>query len=274
MKRFTLSKAVQVCGRDFLGRSTSVLLHPIKKEGWHWLVGDTQVPIDWRVASVLKNRITLLYNSTKLHVYEHLGALRYTGLDSVLIVSESEWLPYDGSGSIFWDAVKPYLVEDGAIPFVQVDKSFPWSGIAPRVAYQSSSEVGGLRLNGHINYKGIGSYHTEWNIETDADIMELIPVKTQGWPKYRRTVARVASTFGWPHMKNVTWPQEHDDGTTLDLFLKHRMYDMLGALSLARPPDQLLGGDYYSFCAGHTHDFSLVCRLGEALALQTASSLE
>lgn len=265
MHRYTLSDEVLVCGYDFWGRSTSVLFRPVDKPGWFWQTAcGERVLIDHRIAQTKKNRIVLASGSERMHVYEHLGALRYLGLDGILVVPETSWLPYDGSAALFLDACKPKFQRSGTMRFVHAAAAFLANGNR-HVSYEATRTCG-MTIEVGIDYPGIGAEHATYHAP-HTSLQKVLRTKTQGWPPYRRYAAQIASAFGWPHADSIVWPQEHDPATTRRLFAKHRALDILGALSLVGPPGTLLAGTYYSVRGGHALDVSLLQMLGESIRL-------
>ncbi len=111
-----------------------------------------------------------------------------------------------------------------------------------------------LRFTIHCNYPGLGE--KEFCYEVSEDLLRASSVYPQGWPAQLFYFAKIASFFGWPHAKHITWPQEHKK-KTLELFCMHRLIDLLGILSLMHP-NRLPAGYVFSYCSGHWADSELV----------------
>lgn len=260
MNRYVLRRAVHVHGRDFFGRRASVRLEPTCTRGWVWYTGGRDVPITPDIAKVRKNRIALTWGRGTLNVYEHLGVLRFAGLDNVRIVSETAWLPYDGSAVLFWEACRPHMVREGAlerycIPSVLVETEATRKGHRQVAFVPGNTEA--LVVSVKIDYPGLGSHSARYMFPGD-DIVPILLTPTQGWPRKRRLFARSARLFGWPHAENIVWPQEHGERETLEMFARHRALDILGALSIVCPAGGIMVGQFESVCGGHKHDIALL----------------
>lgn len=265
MKKIVLGKEVVVKGRDFFGRRTSVLLRPIKESGWYWQTPSNGiVPITPDLLLTKLRRVVLEYRGEKLEVFEHLGPLRFYGLDNLLVAPESNWLPYDGSAGLFWKACRPYMLEVGKLSPFSIDP-LSFSSGDKRLDYYSANtpqrEL--LTVSVGIDYPRLGACTIRSTVQHES-FRELMCVKTQGWPRYYRPLAIAAGWCGWPHRHAAVWPQEHPAEVTLSLFSKHRLLDLLGALSVLCPPGHILSGNVNSYKAGHKEDAAFVRSLAEA----------
>lgn len=260
MERLVLKEEVLIPGPNFKGYSTSVLLHPVKERGWFWYAGNDIVPITPELLSRRKNRLTLTHKGHKLHVFEHLGPLRFSGLDSVLIIPESSWLPYDGSAIIFWDACKYKLHPAGTLDYCRAKPlKHEYKQKNKRLRYDpftlGNDRV--LHVNVEVDYRRLGNCKLHTAVSEDR-FDEIAYPKTQGWPPSRRPLAIAAGWCGWPHRHNAIWPQEHSPEETRYLFAAHRRLDLLGALSTVCLPGHTLSGQVSSYRAGHKEDVKFV----------------
>ncbi len=259
MKRYVLREPIEIHGFDFWGRRVSVRLEPTGKPGWFWRVDGIDMPVDKRLVANKRNRITLVFGRRRLHVFEHLGALRFSGLDGIRIVTSDSWLPYDGCADMYWKACSPHMEQAGELtPYavrspssVAMFEPFQRSvTLSPMPAYCLSVAI-------HIDYPGIGPHGESFSFP-GTRFAAVARVKTQGYPASRIHLAELLSLFGWPHRDNVIWPSEHDSRLVKRLFARHRALDVLGALSVLCPPGGILVGTYASWCAGHGQDVELV----------------
>lgn len=275
MDRLILEKPVHVNGVDFWGRRSSLTLEPIAVPGWFWLVDGCDIPLGPSLLSSEKNHIALSHGAKKLRVFEHLGPLRLAGLDSVRIVTKDEWLPYDGCSDIFWKACAPHLRHDGKLKKYTFAHGTSVCQTTRRLDKSVSVEPGPedfLKIKVFINYGNLGSHEQQWCMP-GVDFKKISRAKTPGWPRWRYYAGWVwATTRGWPHFENVVWPQEHGKMLTKRLFARHRMLDILGALSVLCPPGGVLTGTVHSRCAGHAHDIKLV-RQTQIVPVTTSSQL-
>jgi len=258
MNRHLLTEEVLVGGKDFWGRTTSVLLTPTEKSGWYWNVQGGPLLIDKNVLDVKRRRIMLRHHGERMHVSEHLLPLRMAGIDNVLVTPETDWLPYDGSAKIFWDACKNKLQHSGEFQSVSFDNTQVKDG--RRFVRYSPTPENDLIIDVTIDYPKLGSYRKVTEM-SKLKFHQLARVKTQGWPPYSKHIACLAAKFGWPHYNNVVWPKDSSDLSVLRQFSLHRTLDILGAVSALLSPGTMLTGTIHSHCAGHAHDVQLVHRL-------------
>lgn len=258
MKKLVLKNEVLVTGHDFWGRKTSVLLRPTKESGWYWQTDKDIVPVTPEVLSFKKRRLVLAHGRDELNVFEHLGPLRFFGLDHLLIVPESRWLPYDGSSDIFWSKCKRELVEDGELGSCCYSEHINVDG---EKILQYIPTAMSLRLKVSIDYPGLGYEELLSNMDFDSP-NEIAAAKTQGWPMSGRRLAILAEKFvGWPHRDAAIWPQEHELKDVRRMFAEHRRLDLLGALSTLCTPGNLLSGTIVSHKAGHKEDVGFIKNL-------------
>lgn len=263
MKKLNLQNEVTVRGRDFWGRSAHITFTPAGQPGWFWRTHEKADPvaITPQLASLGKNNIVLRHKRYRLHFYEHIGVLRFLGIDGVIIES-TPWPPYHGRSIELWEAVKEQCTADAdEIRWHEIKR---WCGF-------KYPEKEGLRYT-HIQPKSKQDEKYELCIEIIADYPELgekrlvvllpqdieiviaaLAVYSQGWPPWRYHLSRAASLCGWPHHKKTTWPQKHPPQTTIRYFAMHRLIDLLGALSMISNTE-LVSGQVLSCRSGHTAD--------------------
>ena len=255
MDRFVLEAPVDINGRDFWGRKASVRLEPIDVLGWYWQVNGVDVLLDPTLLASRRSRVSLVHDGRHLEVFEHLGALRFSGLDSVRIVTESSWLPYDGSSLLFWKKCAPLMRPVGVLERFCVSEQVSVSG--KRSVSYAPRPFDTLAVDVFVDYPRVGQHRQTWNFPHPS-FGQVARVKTQGWPPWRHPFAEVATWLGWPHGDSVVWPQEQDPFLVRRLFARHRALDILGTFSVLCPPGGILTGSIISRCAGHAHDIELV----------------
>lgn len=259
MNRYVLEQEVHICGRDFFGREASVILRPTREKGWYWQADNEVVPLSPAILTRKWRRLALTHKGAELNVFEHLGALRFTGLDNVLIVSATNWLPHDGSAAIFWDACKPHVRSAGTLVGQQMTPQQRFEGDRSLRYSHYCGEV--LVVHVAVDYPSLGQGKAYGAFPSIAEFESIASVRTQGWPRWSRNAAIVAGWCGWPHRHNSVWPQEHPAADTSRHFAQHRMIDLLGALSVACPPGGMMTGAIRSRCAGHALDAAFVRQL-------------
>jgi hypothetical protein len=266
VKRLVLTQPVAIAGRDIWGRRARLVLEPAGAAGWFWRVGGADVPLTPDVLVHRRQRLALAHDAAELHIVEHLLALRIVaGVDAVRIVSAGSWLPYDGSAEAFWRALQPALEEGADLVPATIEGSFSAGGERP-IAY-GGTVGGGLEVTVAIDYPGLGATELGQRFPVrDAAAETIIATKAPGWPPRRRGTARALACFGWPHLGNAVWPQEHPPAETLRLFAQHRLLDIAGAIAVLCPPGGILSGHILSRRAGHAQDVELVRLLAAATA--------
>jgi UDP-3-O-acyl-N-acetylglucosamine deacetylase len=264
VKRLVLTRPVAVAGRDIWGRRVGFMLEPTEAPGWFWRVGAADIPLTPNTLIHRRQRLTLAHGVARLHIVEHLLALRViAGVDNLRIVSSGSWLPYDGSAEMFWRALEPALEEGTELALHAIDGNFLAGGDRP-VAY-SPTDSGGLEISATIDYPGLGATELRHCFPEQGKSMEtIITTRAPGWPPGRRNIARAAACFGWPHLRNAIWPQEHPPAEALRLFARHRLLDIAGAVAVLCPPGGILSGRISSERAGHAQDVELVRALAAA----------
>jgi len=273
MKALHLSKPVAICGPNYFGPSSTITFSPHKESGWWWRMHDgSLVAIDYKIASLNKRRITLESPRQRLEVWEHIGCLRFVGLDAIVIESDT-WPPHFGHAGGLWEQLKPHVDEAGYhVPLCGVatdvacmehsatqNKSVTWCTVSN--AHQLTIEV-------YINYKGLGEYRHNFTVNLNGDTErvfdQILHAPSQGWPMWLRPIQQTLNLAGLgPVWESVNWPQDcTSTSTALHLFALHRIQDILGAMSLV-DAKRLPTGQVTSHCAGHRHDLAMIMNLSD-----------
>jgi hypothetical protein len=251
MKRLILKKTVSVEGADYFGRPSFIEFSPTDRQGWYWQPrpGSTLLPITAKLASDKPRRLVLVDGSERLEVWEHVGSLRFLGLDGI-VVRASTHLPYFGRPHELWQQLKPWCEPDGS--------NLPWHKIAD-VGYQKNGNShvqicpgnSGLKIEVDIDYAGLGSKCLCFRLPDD-DLEQIFKAHTIIYPIWLYWPARL-----WLHRDKVNWPQNMAIDDLLAEVARHRLGDLLGALSLSVHTG-LPAGRVYSYRAGHKLDLDLV----------------
>ncbi len=259
-----LTRPVAVAGRDIWGRRVRLTLEPADAPGWFWRVGGTDIPLTPDILVHRRHRLTLAQGAAELHVVEHLLALRViAGVDSVRIACPASWLPYDGSAEMFWRALRPALEEGDELFPAGIGGSFSAGGERPVTYTGAGGNI--LEIDVAIDYPGLGATELRRVFPArDAGAETIIATKAPGWPPGRRNIVRPLSWIGWPHLGNAVWPQDHPPAETLQLFARHRLLDIAGAIAVLCPPGGILTGRVTSERGGHAQDVELIRQLAAA----------
>lgn len=271
---FTLSSPVVYTGRDYFGRNSSLTLEGGRKDGnWTW----NGLHIDQSLAGCDTRRITLAEGKDRLTVYEHIGALRFGGLAGVRLTGDP-WPPYHARGHELWQLVKAKKQEDTRYDctfygLYGVHRPVRWT-------YPSNRGPGGkpafteilpamepvLKIEVVIDYKGLGRYENTFTLPDPALFDRLCLARAQGWPSSYRKITSVARLLGWPHQDKVCWPGSDTNEKIIEEFALHRVFDLLGGLSLLCR-DGFFVGHVRSHYAGHLSDVMAVKMAARQLVL-------
>ncbi|MFZ2072624.1 MAG: hypothetical protein WA101_01735 [Minisyncoccia bacterium] len=275
MNRRILTRDVTVPGPNFFGTKSSITFVPVEEPGWFLLVGEGEklqkIPIDHRIASYCSGRIKISFNSTEINIWEHIGALRFLGIDGigVKVPVGSKWPPYLGGAAAYYKELVPYIKTiDEKIPEIKIRGCSSWRDLSKieRIVFIAETANGSMQnrsliLDVSAQWKPFPEDHIWLNVgeeSRDFLINEVFQSKPQGYPLSRYYAAKTASFFGWPNMKYISWandfksPEEFAHQCCL-----HRVQDFLGGLSLASH-FALPKGSAYSLNGGHKGDLRVV----------------
>ncbi len=284
MKRFTLRGPVRVDGFNVLGDvlspdggMSSLIFTPVSSRN-----GSSHGPIIWkpsgsgilpeamRPSAAAYNEywrnINLRHSSgRKIHVIEHLP-FAILGLSDVCIETTSHLPPYVMPGFV-WEQLRPQLIETDErcrwkTPKSPVIWTYPElrNGREAFTKLEPSSKPT-LTLDISISYKGIGEARGIFDIRKlgSDGLAEIMKVGPQGvYPIWKKLLAHLVT---WPHLDTIVWPDVSSPeaaGRTLELFIAHRLTDVLGALMLLCHDGRLPAGHLTSVCSGHLADLMVV----------------
>lgn len=269
MKKLRLKAGtrVPVFGKDYRGFETEVWFTETPRDGWYWRPFEQGplLPIEIGLARYYKvfGFIYLRHGFNSLAVWEHIAAMMYSGLTGV-IVEGSPHPPYHGRVSELWDALCPNIIDTGdevawCRPVQRTEWRYPeqragFTRIEPHADPQNHS----LDITIKIDYPGIGAVTKDFSFPAAWPVLqEAFRVHAQGYSRRKWWAACFLSMFGWPHINSICWPHEQSKEETTDLFLRHRLVDLLGGVSLASH-DRLIAGRITSVCSGHLADLEVL----------------
>lgn len=286
IQRRRLTREVSVEGKNFWGFPSRLTFTPTTngERGWFWLPrpGENPIPINADRAVSKPRRISLAHRGAAgptcyLHCYEHIGVLRFTGLDGVIVSQigsfpTPEWPPHFGRAYELCMALsKCWEIAGETIPWISIPKTVRGSRKSRRARYtqlqppavgEANPDELCLTVAIYGDYAGVGTGTAHYRIPFQTGIgMEnlenIMATHTQGFPRMLFYPSLLASCFGWPHHRRTVWPQEHGCAPAVDLFLAHRLGDLLGALSLMSHT-ALPALHAVSYLSGHEPDLRAV----------------
>lgn len=260
MKQIVLREPMTpIRGKNPFGGEAWIMFEPMPNEekGIFWKIPTSKnthkyVPIDYRIARVSKlHNICLQHSGKKLFIYEHIGALRFTGLDSIAI-SASTWPPYLTSGKMFEKIMEYAEITDNEIPYLSFLNSYGPLAIREHGLYKyveiRPETYGITKLNVSIDYKKLSIKCKGKKIVNEELIGEIFSVGPQGVSNLFKFLSRL---FNLEYHKIVVWPDEEKDSNELQRkFLAHTMVDRLGEISLFSHY-MLPSCEIRTQCAGH-----------------------
>lgn len=269
MQTLRLQRPVTITGLNYWGRMSKLTFspHPNVKPGWWWSVSGDLVPITVGIVKTAKRRIMLQVAGQRLHVWEHIGALRFSGLDSV-VVEGTGWPPYDGGSGLYWSTLRSALISTG--------ENISWKPVLQQSYFEYGNNRSttivpaedGMEIDVHIDYPGLGETAVKFSLPTDLQwlLQEIFITRSQGWPKWPYEIMQLLEMIGrplyLPHLRpsQMTWPQVVSKEVALEQFALHRILDVLGAVSLVYH-EALPACRVFSHCSGHFGDIEAIKKL-------------
>jgi len=268
MEALKLTKEVVIRGKDFWGRDAWIKIYPCDFDGWWWKHDKMKQPVAINSDLAKKNfrRLILSHEGSVLDCFEHIGALYWTGLTRIVIETSGS-VPFFGRPLDIWGAIKPYTKEFGSfkIPWLSFEKTIRGEKSPGSMAYTKISGIGngheGLEIEIIIHYPNLGGHEFKFSLPASLEELEdIFSARTLGWPYWLHAPAALsAKLFNWPHLERVIWPHKNEENI-LKQISKHRMADLLGALSLVKG-SRLLSGEIISYMSGHEEDLDLVKKI-------------
>lgn len=279
-----LQESVSFEGMSFWNRPSHIVFSPNanrRDPRWYWRYSRFENPVEITpaIADCSKRRVRLSCGAHVLEVFEHMGALRH--LLGGITIEGNGWTPYHGSSAHYLDVLLAHCQEaDTVLPWYTIREPIRWSyssnrgGCCPAHTQLRPNYQRQLAISVTCNYRGLGSTTEHFRFSSPESFKQVFGVPTQGWPRRNFYLSRAATNIlGWPHHDEIVWPQEHSAKETLRLFVRHRVLDILGTLSLLCADGQL-ALDVVSYCSGHLADLKAVKASVNQLELLPSRPLE
>jgi hypothetical protein len=261
IKRLRLSRQVSIKGFDFFGRKAKITFFPCYNPGWHWMCGNKLVPINSKLVICDRKRIALRYGKHRLQIYEHIGALRFTGLDFIAVQS-SEWSPYFGRVLELWEALKPFCIDtEEKIPWVRLKNKVSASILGRNGNYRSvslSPMENKLEMEVIADFRKFG--RSTFEFKYPYPLEDVFQAYTLGWPPYLHDISEILSEVKiWKHHNHMVW-LKNDPSSVIRETARHRAVDILGTISLVAH-DALPSGKLVSFRGSHKLDMRVMSKI-------------
>ncbi|OHA21017.1 MAG: hypothetical protein A2849_01770 [Candidatus Taylorbacteria bacterium RIFCSPHIGHO2_01_FULL_51_15] len=270
--RLAQGTEVKVVGKDYRGLRAEIRFSATERDGWFWrpFPRGPLLPIEIGLARYYPpfGFIYLRHGWYSLAVYEHVGAPVFTGLTGI-IVEGTAHPPYHGRALELWEALNREALEHGGDarwcrPVEAVEWRYPNEGRGREryTRFEPHTDIDNHSLDVEIlsDYPGIGALTKHFSFPADSAVLNRsFRVHAQGFPKWKRPVARIASYLGWPHFNCVTWPSDYSGEEAIERFVLHRLTDVLGAFSLVSH-NRLPAGRITSIRSGHLGDLEVLRR--------------
>jgi len=269
IKRLLLKNDVIIQGRSYWGRRTWMRFspHPDGLPGWYWrpTPGAKAVPVTSKLVRAKLRRMEISHQGKSFQIWEHIGALRWTGLDSVIVESERPHPPYHGRPHEKWLQLKLHCQEtDEFIPWVTVKEPVRFvdpENVSRVVKIDPLKDERTLRAYISIDYPGLTPHKMTFELPGNP-LEPLFEWQTQGFPLWLYGVSKAASHIRlWHSHHKIEWVQEapsREEGVRR--WTVHRFIDILGALSLVSH-EGLFAGHVFSHKGGHGTDVGLLQKI-------------
>jgi hypothetical protein len=274
LQALELTKPIIIRGRYMFDRQLWIRFYPYDKPGFWWRpkANEEPIPITSKIAKheVVNrfSRIILQYKGEELHFYEHIGALRATGLTGVVIDS-TKHPPYFGRVLEMWEELAPFCrpIPDENIPWVKIDsksiiKSNGISGSGDVSFLPHNDPFLGVKII--INYEEIGRIEKEFKLPMGIRELEKLfkpcslafPVDFYYSCMYYFSKV-LSNTF--PLYKSTTWAHKFKgrEDLLLEMIAFHRFVDTVGDATLIHH-EALPAGIIVSRLGGHKADMELL----------------
>ena len=266
MKKIRLKSGTDVLikGKDYRGFPAGIRFRRAPQDGWYWHPSPEGplIPITTKIVRYYRvfGFLYLRQKRSFLAVWEHIGSMAFMGLTGV-IVEGSGHPPYHGRVLELWSALKPHFETTNeevkwCRPTHTVEWRYPRRDGFTRFAPHADPTRHSLDVTIMIDYPSVGKLTKDFSFPNAMSLLETsFQVHAQGYPKEKYPFAKLISILGWPHLNSAVWPHRQSPAETLELFIRHRLVDLLGALSLCGQ-DRLLAGKVISICSGHLADLN------------------
>lgn len=264
MIRKKLKKEVTIRGINIFLQNASITFLPAGKQGWYLrTLTHGNVPIDHRIARHREARIQLHCGDTTLNIWEHIGALRFLGIDEVVVVVHNKWPPFLGGMKGYYpEFLKEGVLEEcGILPTIKPLQYRDYETFNHVLASTKISPADTLELQVWARWGTLPWYKEHF-------VMEKIPLDQweeiwnsvpQGWLRGRNALLSLGVRLLKKNVsENIAWIKNFKTlEETSRAWGYHRVQDIFGCLSLcshiALPAMQ-----FNSYCAGHREDLVIV----------------
>lgn len=272
MEILRLTEPVIIRAPNFWGFPAEIEFSPSPHPGWWWQVDSiNQVLMDHFYADCSKLRTRLIFRKSKLEVYEHIGILKWFGLDNV-VVRSTTWPPHFGSALAMWQRLKPYCQKDSrrVVSWQTVKERVCWLYPKPRGSNVGFTEIlpaekPGIDLEVVYSYEPIGERSYSVSSLNSVALEEICRYPSQGIHSLCHSIMRLTSLIGWPERQTITWPKDHTPEETMHRFVLHRTADLLGAFSLLCDNKHMFAAKIISHHAGHEADINAIKEAAQLL---------
>src|SRR5680860_59973 len=177
MESICLHTEIIIQDRDFWGRkSQMVFTNGVKGQGWRWSNKNGLVFLNKVTAKKGARQIQFDDNGLSLHVFEHIGFLKWIGLIDVTLESNS-WPPYFGRGKELLDLILKHGEKREEVkwytPIIEVESKRPGASI--KIVPWNEKR---LRLNVEIDYPEIGSCRRSFSFPSSENMKEICQAYT------------------------------------------------------------------------------------------------
>lgn len=269
MLKLRLREPVMISGRDIFSRKAYIEFWPIGgiPNGWWWEYEEGEViPIDFTIAQNRARRIVLCHKNAVLDMWDHIGSLRFTGLDGIVIkIGPGNYVPYFTNPMEYWNKLKDFCVS--------VCEDVKWFKIKNPVEINLDNQQGSIKVAPiknefevldvkiMVNFPELEPAETSlfFPFQSELSLEKIFSARTPGMPKWVFYLSRI---FWWPHHDKVLWPYNNgDDGYGISKEIaNHRLGDFLAAWSLLSH-EGFVATRISSHMAGHREDIELLKKI-------------
>ena len=270
IRRKILTQEVRITGINFPGRESTIVFTPRRTPGWYLRAFDKKnnqmhrIPINYRIAICKTGRISIAKYDSEIPCWEHIGPLRYLGIDNIEVHMEKgncSWPPYFTTKQ-YYEKLSPYLKETNEeIGFTQNLYNVNKSHSKKKEVFVKIDKARDCSLTIRAGWPGSNEKEKKFLINSDFEkilLEEIFPARPQGYPHYRYYFARLAEIFGWKNVNSISWLKNSESIEKMsEEWFNHRVLDMLGAMSL-KSHCFLLSANVVSHFAGHKLDLAAI----------------
>lgn len=235
--------------------NTGILFHRIDPTGEAG--GDSMIEADWRSVSMTELCTVIGAGQSSVSTIEHLlAALSGLGVDNAIIEIDGPEAPImDGSAHAFVEAIAQagLISQQARRRYVRVLK--PVRVESGRAYSELRPAASGFRLEVEIDFPtpAIGRQKYAMDLEPGRFRAEIARARTFGFVSQVEELWKRGFALGSSLENSVAIDKDHrilnaEGLRYADEFVRHKMLDAVGDLSLAGGP---LVGVYASYCAGH-----------------------